>query len=187
MTRIPSHEINLLPKEKARSLFQTYYVRLATLTLVLISGAIAIGGILLAPSYILASRAADAGERYLAALEETVGVRERAGVSDDVRLLAERLRVLDQEARSESFVPLFEAALGSLPPSIRVSGISFSKGADAIQVSIVGTAATRTALISFSNRLQQSGTFDGVTIPVSQLAIDQNIPFSITATYKSAP
>lgn len=181
------HNINLLPPASVRALSRLYYARLFTLAFTLIAIAFVVGGVLIVPSYILASRAADAGERYLAALQETVGVRERAGVSDETRALAERLRILDTYTNEASFAPMFESLFGDLEPSIHVSQVAFSKGPDALQVSIAGAADTRAALIAFAKRLEDSGSFEGVSVPVSQLAADENLPFSITATYRSTP
>jgi len=177
--------VNLLPKKEINILYRAYYVRLFTAWLLLVSCAILVGGALLVPSYVVSERAADSGERYLAALEETVGIRERAGVTDDVRALAERLRILGDYSSEVSYGPFFEDAFFELTSDIRVGGIAFTKGSDALQVSISGNAKTRTALLSFADRLRQSGHFEGVSVPVSQLAVDENIPFSITATYKN--
>lgn len=162
-------------------------MRFATVLVFLLTASLAIGGVLLIPSYVVSERAADASERYLLALEETIGVRERAGVTEDVRALNERLRILESYASEPSSKPFFEDVLFDLSPNIIVSGLGFKKGESALSVSIVGQAATRAALLAFVERLRASGKFEGVTIPVTQLAQDADIPFSVTATYRSTP
>ena len=179
--------VNLLPQKSIGRLRRNYYVRFATVLIILLVAAFAIGSVLLVPSYVVSERAADASERYLLAVEETIGVRERAGVTEDVRALTERLRILEDYTDEPSAKPFFEDALADLSSDIVITGIGFAKGSDALGVSIIGRADTRTALLAFVEKLQESGAFEGVTIPVTQLAQDSDIPFSITATYRSAP
>lgn len=180
--------VNLLPTKQKRQLKRAYYLRLATTLAVLAHGALVVGGVLLIPSYVVAERAADSAERYLAAVEETVAVRERAGVSHTIRALSERLRILDTLAVQPRAVPALDVVLERRTSGIRITGIGFAKGnSDAIALSIAGTAANRTALLTFIDTLRAAGTLDGVEVPVSQLAQEANIPFSITATYRSRP
>lgn len=179
--------VNLLPQKTITELRRNYYLRFGTVLVILMVIAFLIGSVLLVPSYVVSERAADASERYLLAIEETIGIRERAGVSDDVRALSERLRILGTYAAEPSTKPFFEDTLNDLSPNITITGIGFAKGSDALGVSIAGRAATRASLLAFVERLQESGRYDGVTVPVAQLALDSDIPFSITATYRSAP
>lgn len=179
--------VNLLPQKTIAGLRRSYYLRLLTMLIIVLTVAVAIGTVLLVPSYVVSERSADASERYLIAVEETIGVRERAGVTDDIRTLAEQLRILNEYANEPPAKPFFEDSLASLSSEIVVTGISFTKGDDALGISLAGRADSRAALLAFVEALQENGRFEGVTIPVTQLALDSNIPFSITATYRSAP
>lgn len=179
--------VNLLPQKTITRLRRTYYLRFAATLTILLVGALAVGTVLLIPSYVVSERSADASERYLSAVEETIGVRERAGVSDDVRALSERLRILNEYAGEPTTKNFFEDALSNLSSRITITGISFSKSGGTLNISIVGSADTRSSLLTFVETLQENERFNGVSVPVSQLARDSNIPFSITATYRSAP
>ena len=177
--------VNLLPQKEIRALKRVYYVRLVTTLMFLASLALVVGGILLAPSYVVSGRAAESAERYLAAIEETTSLREKAGVSDTVRALSERLRILDSLIAQPSGVAALDAILAERTSGIRITGIGFAKGeSDAVGVAIAGVASNRTTLLAFVDELRAAGTFGGVEVPVSQLAQDANIPFSINATYK---
>lgn len=52
-------------------------------------------------------------------------------------------------------------------------------------ISIQGVSATREALISFSKTLQDSKMFKTVDLPISNLAKDKDIVFSMTLTIKT--
>lgn len=180
--------VNLLPQKYIRTLKRTYYVRLVTTLVLLLTIGVAVGAILLIPSYVVAERAAESAERYLAAIEETTSLRERAGVSQTVRALSERLRILNANTQQPRGGAALDALLAERTEGIRITGIGFAKGdSDAIALSVAGVASSRTALLTFVDALRSAGTFGGVDVPVSQLAQDANIPFSITATYRSAP
>lgn len=179
--------VNLLPRKTIHRLHRTYYVRFATTIFALLAGAFAIGGVLMVPSYVVSERTVDSSERYLAAVEETIGVRERAGVSDEMRALAERVRILSEHNNTLSAVPFFEDVAELRTSEVRITGIGFNKGEDAFSISLAGVAATRSALLEYIDRINESGKFEGVSVPVTQLALDADIPFSITATYRSDP
>lgn len=175
--------VNLLPHHTLRSLRHMYYARLTTLAATALSIAVLIGGVLLVPPWILAERAADAGERYAQALEETVGLKERTGVSQEVRALAERARAVTDYSAGLSSSTLFQALFEKMPSTVRVVSIRYRKGEEAFSVSVAGEAQTREALLAYVDALRRDGGFENVTVPVSQLALDANIPFSLTATY----
>lgn len=175
--------VNLLPKPVIRQMRRMYYVRLSIVLFLLLSASFFAGAALLVPSYILAERSADAGERYVHALEETVGLRERTGVTNEIRALAERTKILAAYAEKPTSEPFFREITEDIPDGVFISGIAFAKGDETFNISIAGSAETRTALLMFVDRLRESGAFDGVNIPVSQLATDTNIPFSISASY----
>ena len=178
--------VNLLPQKQKAQLRRAYYLRLVTTFTLLANVALVVGGVLLIPSYVVSERAAESAERYLAAIEETVAVRERAGVSKTVRALDERLRILDTLAEQPKAVAALDAVLTKRTSGVRITGVGFIKeDGGATQLSIEGVASSRTTLLAFVDALRAAGTFGGVEVPVSQLAQEADIPFSLTATYRS--
>lgn len=178
--------VNLLPISDRHALTRSYYLRLGALFLFMFSIVAFAGGLLLLPSFFLARGTADAGERYLAALEETVGLRERAGVADEMQALQERVRIMRDAHGGPMSLGVLEA-LGKDVPGISVSGIAFAREGEGAKVSISGVAGTRAALLSFSTRIRENPAFSDVVFPVSQLAGEEDIPFSISAVYRGTP
>jgi Tfp pilus assembly protein PilN len=179
--------VNLLPTAHERSLKRDYYLRLISLVALMLSLVIFLGGLLLIPSYFLARASADASTRYVAALEETVGLRERSGVGATVATLAERVRILNEYAAAPVTPGIVTALIGAMPKGIALTSLSITRTSAGASVSINGSAASRDALLSFATALKDVHAFSGVALPVSQLASDKDIPFSLSFIFTPAP
>jgi len=176
--------VNLLPQQIQRKLARQYYVRLGTVFFLLLAVAIFIGGVLLIPSYFASQNSADSYERYRDALEGAVGLKEREHVSDDIAQLRERVRIMDDYAKSAFTVDFIDALGDKVHTGINVYSISFSRNEGGAEVAIEGEARTRQDLLSFVELLRESAAFTQVTLPVSQLVVDINPSFSIKMNYQ---
>lgn len=178
--------VNLLPKKETARIISSYYVRFVTSLLLLLSGILFVGGALLIPSYLLAQNTAEAGGRYVRALEETVGLKERTGATSEVRRLAEKTRILNELNLEPVTANFFEDVLNEKPRSVALVGFALSSGKE-MAFSVTGIADTRSGLLSFVNALKNNGQMKNVEIPVNQLAVDKDVPFSIKGIYISTP
>lgn len=177
-----SNGINLLPQKEQKRLRRVYLARLFTLLFVLASGVIVVGSGLLAPSYFLSKNTVDSSERYVQALEETVGLKERAGVTEKVSKLAEQVRILNDLNTKPVSPRLLEDILEAKSSNIVITSIAFSGGAEPA-FSLSGVSETRAGLLQFVDALKENSRMSGIDIPVSQLALDENLPFSIEGIY----
>lgn len=177
--------VNLLPRSVVRALVFRYYTRLFTLGCAFIGCAFLISAAFLGPSFILATRAGEAAERYAQAAEESVGLKERSGVSESMRVLNERVSLLDAGSLYPQSTEIIEAMLKPLPRGVSVTAFAYATGEGAANVSVSGVAETRVALLAYAEALRASGQFEGVNVPVSQLALDADIPFSISGTFRT--
>jgi len=62
---------------------------------------------------------------------------------------------------------------------VHITGFAWTRTDDGIKLSVNGVAEDRQALITFENRLNASGYFSQVTLPISNLAKDKDIDFQI--------
>jgi hypothetical protein len=177
--------VNLLPQKNIRALRRTYYIRLITVCSFFLSGVVALGALLLAPSYFVSERTADASEQYLSALEETIGVRERAGAEDEIRALRESVTILNTFADDARLAPFFGDLFGEQLRGVRITSIALTREEKEVRATLGGIAETRNALIAFGDNLRAAGYAEGVEIPLYQLAQDSDIPFSINFLYRS--
>lgn len=176
--------VNLLPKKTTSALARTYFVRLATLLFFGGGVLFILGALILVPSFFLAQNEAASSERYVSALEETVGLKERSASGESVARLAEQVAAMRAYAQAPITTPLIDALVAATPGSVRVTAISFSRGDAATAVSVAGIAGTRESLLSFADALRTHRAFEGVSLPVSSLVSERDIPFSLSVTFR---
>ena len=175
--------VNLLPKTEKKNLKISYYTRIVTVLFILLSSVFFVGGALLVPSYFLSKNTAESSQRYVQALEETVGLRERDGVTDEMRALSEKTRLLREFGTTGYSSELFEEILNVKSSKVIIASIAFS-GSGEVAFSLSGVSEDRASLLSFVGSLKDNQKITGVDIPVSQLAIDEDLPFSIKGVFK---
>lgn len=176
--------VNLLPQSDQKHLIGAYYIHLAAVFFLAASIAVVVGAVLLAPSYITSQASADSYERYLDALAGSVGLKERSYASEDVAELAERVRIMDLYAGSAITSELIDALGEKLTSGIRITRIAFTRTDSGANITLGGTADTRQELLAFADALRASPSFTRVSLPVSQLVMEEDANFSITASFE---
>lgn len=92
----------------------------------------------------------------------------------------EKLRILNTVVLYPQLVPLITAVLVNKPSDIHLNSFTYtSKDATDATLTVAGVSSTRETLVSFVKSLQNSGAFKTAVLPVSDLAKDTNIEFSI--------
>lgn len=160
-------------------------MHLATVLFVLLGIVFFLGSILLIPSYFVSEASADSYERYRDALEGAVGLKEREYVIEDVSRLSERIRIMDEYAQGAFSAGIIDSLGERVTNDIIISDISFGRAENGIEVSLSGTSATRQSLLAFVSTLRESSAFSQVSLPVSQLVVDENAPFSLKMLYSN--
>ncbi len=172
--------VNLLPSQSQARLSRTYYVRLATTLLSALVVVLFLGALLLTPSYLLARDEAESAKRYLSALDESAGLRERSGALSVVAELKEVLELSKLFAEPPVTADTLSAITSHVVAGVRIQKIVFGKTEEGkTSISVAGIADTRAGLLSFAEALKADATFEGVTLPVSQLAQDTDIEFTL--------
>ncbi|MDO8523792.1 MAG: hypothetical protein Q7R74_01025 [bacterium] len=179
-----SHGVNLLPDTTKRKFAALYYTRLFSIFIFLIALGVAMSGALLVPSYLLANAQADAAERYLAASQKSVNLGAQGGASGMFALLTERLSILTDYLRRSVTGPVLSALSGRLVKGVSVTKIAITlTGNGAGTVSVSGEAGTRDALLRFVASLQGAELFQRVSVPVSDLANEADIFFTLSFSF----
>ncbi len=177
--------VNLLPKDAERTLRIEYYLRLIAVLFILLAVSFSIGAGLLMPSYLLAKNEADESDRYLRALEESADIRESTGATRLLSILAERVRVLT-DFTWEPLVPSYMEDISNLAPQgVLVDKLIIRRTAAGDgEITLSGVSSTRSALLEYGRTLNEHTDFDGVSVPVSQLVSETDIPFSLVFSFK---
>ena len=177
----------LLTEEATQKVSQEYGRRRAILILLafILLAVVAIVGLL--PSYVLST---------IRALE----VEERARITSSMKSKGD-------EAELDAWLTKINLALQTLSPKLdrdrpseiieqiiyqKIGGIylisfSWAKDKGKSEMLVRGIARDRQTLLSFKDRLNDSGDFAAVTLPISELASDKDIDFQINLSRISTP
>ena len=173
--------INLLPVGEKKKIHRDYVFRLLTVVLGVVSLSAVIGIVTLFPSYFIS----DFQKR--AAIEEVERTRKTSGESDKeniASLLKEaqlKLKILSSERKKVFLRTVFDTAIGYKPNTVVLTGMVYQEGSEGKLTFIInGVADNREDLLVFSQNLKRDALFDNVELPVSNLAKDRNINFTLT-------
>ena len=173
--------INLIPKQAKKRLVVEYWARVFSTWGILWSVALLVGASVIFPTFILITSQVEVYETSAAEALAKVANFENVSVS---------LVEANQQARlilDEQKLPVFSdyiALVKSLQgDDIQISSIGLSRKNDSLEpISLSGVATDRQALASFRDRLLADEQVSSVDLPISNLAQDKNISFSITVT-----
>jgi len=173
--------INLIPKSAKKNIVKEYWVRVLSTWLMLWAFAIACGTAILFPSYILVSSQVAAYEESADLASQKVADYESASVS--LIQATQQAREIVQQAEvspMSSYVDLFMSLQGS---SVLIDRLSLAQeGTNILPVRITGTATDRQSLASFRDRMLAHPFITEVDLPISNLANDKDILFSLIVT-----
>lgn len=180
--------VNLISPSTKRSLLYTYYTRLATAVLVLIGSATIIGVALLLPSYFLIHADADQAADYVKTASAIASERAKSAAPDTLARFTESVKLLTGANKSPAIAKVLALVSSDIPRGLSIDKIdvTFDQTGSAMIV-VVGTAATRTELLSYENQMKNTHAFASVVVPVSDLVADTNSPFTLTLTWVPPP
>lgn len=180
---------NLLPRERVRALRYGYFIRLATVGVLLTAGIVVVNIALLAPSYLFLHEDAKASRGLMTSIDTALASAEGAEVSERLKRLEEDAAYLGRLETLPTASTAMRAVLGVPRTGIRVTGLSYSPpttGGDG-KMLVTGTATTRDALRRYNLALGELPFVTSADLPISAYAADSNIPFTITLTGTMLP
>jgi hypothetical protein len=170
---------NLLPKERARTLRQLYFLRLAVVGVLLLAGAAVIHGVFLLPSYLYAKDLAKERSATLAAVTGTLAGSEEQMVGARVQSLAEDSAYLARLATTPKASAAVSAILALPRPGIILTGFSFAQAPGGALMHVSGTASTREALRTYEQALKAASFVAKADLPISAYAKERDIEFTV--------
>lgn len=174
--------INFLSPEAKSAVRREYLVRVASMWTLLVSAVAAVTVLLLLPTYALLARELDALAIEVVQTESDAGMQEykttRTAFEKAQTLAVQLALATSGPSASEILYEIQKAQTRS----IALSGFSYTHTGTttAKVVTVRGIAATRAALTEFSAALERSPLFVRAEVPVSNLAEEQNLPFTLT-------
>lgn len=173
--------INLLPAPAKKNLLIEYWIRVVSVWMVLWSVALIAATSVLLPTYVLIEAQVKSYADSAAAASEKVANYESVSVAL-VEASQQAKMVIDEEK-----IPLFSYYVNKFESlqqdGIVIKTINLTRADSGVApILIGGEARDRQSLASFRDRLLADEAVDTVDLPISNLARDKNISFSITVT-----
>jgi len=180
---------NLLPRDRVRTLRFEYFLRLATVALLGLTGLVVVCGVLLFPSYLFIGIEVSTRQAQIERLGSTSANADEIAAASRLAALGDSTAYLATLAKQPSASAALKNVLLVPHPGITLSGFTFAPPKDTGDgsMTVSGVSATRDALRSYSLALRSVPTVDAADLPVSAYAKDSNIPFTITLSGTFAP
>lgn len=157
-----------------------YWLRALSVWLFLVSGAFCAVGIFFMPALLMVSverqTVVDAAQKENA--DDQVAYEIAQKKIDRANAIVRDIRV-----EKEVILPskIVREVRREVPNDVTLVGISYEKG-ETTKLSVRGIAKTRQSLAAFVDALKKNAHFAGATVPISDLALDANLPFVATIT-----
>ena len=173
--------INLLPIEEKKRTRRDYIFRLLTVALGAVSVSTLIGIVTLFPSYFIADFLKRTAIEKAEISRKTNGEDNQENIIKILKETQQKLEILSSEREQASLRTVFDTAINYKPSTIILTGLVYQKESeDKATFTISGVADSREDLLVFSVNLERDVLFDDVELPVSNLAKDKDIKFTLT-------
>jgi len=175
--------MNLLPTTEKNELRKGLKLRLIVVFLILISISFFIGFVMLWPSFFMTLDyfGSNNSENYSVGNESDSAMEQTLNLPAEIN---EKLSILQSDLNAVSVVESFNKIISFLPKEVSLNSVAFSRNQivgekKGVVITVAGTALNRDSLVAFSNLLKNSNFFSAVDMPVSSLAKDKNLPFTM--------
>ena len=178
---------NLLPenlKKIVRSEYLFRFLVTATVCLIILELCFMV---VLAPSWFLVFYKEKALENNIEEMKRLEGLKNVETFSSNIKLLNSQLHILDTRLDYSPLSSTLETVLSNKRANIHLISFNYSvSGPATTTIAIAGISDTRESLVSFVKRLENSGKFIKVDLPVSNLAKEKDINFSVNLSMASS-
>lgn len=172
---------NLIPSFAKKKITTEYWIRVVTVWFYLWGTGLIVATVLLFPVYIFTSVQIDVNAASASAAEANVENYE--DVAFDLKKATLQARYIiedDRRNKAHQYVDLFTRNAGV---GVAIERISFAKTQAGVQpITISGQAESRETLAAFRDRLLTEPAIEQANLPISNLAKDRDIDFTITVT-----
>lgn len=175
--------INLIPEAVRTAIIKEYWVRVITIAFFMFSSVLVAVTLLASPVYVLITTQVDA---YAASANEAAMRVADFDVSSAELIKANQMAVQITSLKSEAKFMEIVNLVDELPKQgIMVDSYTFSRVGDKMApIAITGVANTRLDLAAFRDALLKEERVADVVLPISNLAKDKDLDFSLTVTIK---
>ncbi len=172
---------NLLPENLRNKIKKEYRFRLAIVVLSFVILSQISFLVFLFPSWLISFYKE---KDYLVKSDEiskTISALDVASTTSFIKVLNQKLSNINEAMEYPAMMPVFDSILSVKSSAIRLSGIYYtSTDSNSAVVTISGMSDKRDSLVSFTDSLRKIDSFASVDLPISNLAKDKNIDFTVS-------
>ncbi len=171
---------NVLPEQFKKTITTEYYVRLGALVCCVVCVLEVCTIVFLLPSWMVGTIQKKELTQHIAIMQDLPVARSSNTVADTITSLNQLLEVVTTTFVYEKPTSLLDEILKNKNSNIHIIDYS-STYVDSTHasLSITGKSVNRNALVTFVKTLQQDKKFSNIELPVSDLARDSDIPFTL--------
>jgi ABC-type phosphate transport system substrate-binding protein len=172
---------NVLPPNLKEKIKAEYRIRYITLVLLLVLCLQVSFLVFLLPSWITSVYKERDATVQLENIRQSPLAKGASPIASIITDTNKKLVLINSILQYPEVTPIVQSILANKTSPVRLNEFLYtSKTASTSAFLIGGVSSTREGLVSFVKNLEKSGEFKTVYLPVSQLAKDKNLDFSIT-------
>ena len=178
----------LLPKDRVNAFRRDYFLRVATVAVLLLAVIVFIGGALLMPSYLYERQTADAEAKTLQHLSASLASTVEQQVKTETKAVSAKNAAIQTLSNSATAGSALRAVLAVPRPGIILKGLTFTPpGSGPGSMQLTGVASTRESLRGYDAALAALPYVSNADLPISNYAQESTIKFTITLTGSLKP
>ena len=176
--------INLIPPIAKKRVLREYRLRVVSVWLILLSLALLVSSALVTPTLLLVNSLASANDANLSEVRQDQSANEE--IADIIKKTNSVVLQVNQDESRIKFSELIYLLDSLSGDDVNLTQYTLSETEGKInEISLIGFAGTRAGLSDFRETLEQHEAFSDIKLPISNLAKDRDITFSMQVTYNA--
>lgn len=172
---------NLLPDSLKSEIIKEYKLRLFIISLIFVVFIELSFIVFLSPSFVISYYREKDVELRVEALEKSSVTANANSIKPIIKSLNSDLNTIDKTLQYAETIPIIDAVISEKNNFIQITDISYiSLSTSTATIVIQGVSLTRDSLVNFKKSLEDSKNFRNIDLPISNLAKDRDIKFSMT-------
>jgi hypothetical protein len=174
---------NLLPELEKKNLRKQYLARIFSVFLLMLLITFVLASVYLLPSYFSSMDKARLTEERVVFLKSYSDKNKETNPDQILRETKEKLDILSKDSNLITISEAIKKIIQKRPLAIKLDAFAYRTiSPTELSLSISGIAKNRDRLINFTDLLEEDRDFFEVKLPVSNLAPNKNIDFTIDIT-----
>ena len=177
---------NLLPNQSKKIILKDYLVRRYSIIFMIIVFVQVWFVVLLLPSLVTSYFKEKDLSYQVELIKESDVSKDASVISDLIISTNTKLSFYENDFSYPQIIPILENLLSYKSSLVKFTDFMYEASSNSsAKISIRGNASTRDSLVSFVQKIEESGLFKEVDLPISNLAKDRNIDFAINLYFEN--